>query len=102
MRVYNKLVRDNIPDIIKSTGETAHIRTLSDDEYVTELEKKLMEEVNEYLESREAMELADVLEVVEALAKAQDKSLDDIMEIKKAKCAKNGAFNDKIFLMEVE
>lgn len=101
MRVYNKLVRDNIPDIIKSTGETAHIRTLGDSEYVTELERKFQEEVDEYLESRDITELADVLEVIEALAKAQGKSLDDVMEIKKAKCAKNGAFNDKIFLMEV-
>ncbi|MCM1286043.1 MAG: nucleoside triphosphate pyrophosphohydrolase [Acetobacter sp.] len=102
MRIYNKLVRDNIPDIIKSTGETAHIRMLNDDEYIPELEKKLQEEVNEYLESRDITELADVLEVIEALAKVHGRSLDDILKIKKAKCVKNGAFNDKIFLIEVE
>ena len=43
-RIYNKLVRDNIPNIIKSNGENPIIRILNDEEYKIELEKKLNEE----------------------------------------------------------
>lgn len=102
MRFYNKLVRDNIPEIIKNNGETAHISILSEDTYTAELKKKLLEEANEFIESEELMELADILEVAEALAKVKGSSFDEIMELKKIKAAKNGAFEKKLFLETVE
>jgi len=102
MRIYNKLVRDNIPEIIKNNGETVHISILNDDAYIAELKKKLLEEANEFIESEELMELADILEVVEASAKAKGSSLDEIMRLKKIKAAKNGAFERKLFLEAVE
>ena len=48
-RIYNKLVRDNIPNIIKEKGEEPITRILSDEEYKKELEKKLNEEYQEVL-----------------------------------------------------
>lgn len=102
MRIYNKLVRDNIPEIINNNGETAHISILSEDTYTAELKKKLLEEANEFIESEELMELADILEVAEALAKVKGSSFDEIMELKKIKAAKNGAFEKKLFLETVE
>lgn len=101
MRIYNKLVRDNIPKIIADKGEMAKTCILDDEQYVMELRKKLLEEVNEYLESGELMELADISEVIDALASAAGSSFDSVLELKKQKAQKNGAFYDKIFLTEV-
>ncbi len=103
-RIYNKLVRDNIPNIIKSKGETPVTRILSEDEYKNELEKKLYEEYKEVLEasgSDRIEELADMLEIISALAKIESKTLDDIILVAEQKNEKRGAFNEKIFLEKV-
>ena len=67
-----------------------------------ELKTKLIEETNEFIESEELMELADILEVVEYLAKAKGSNLDEILRLKEQKEIKNGAFEKKIFLEFVE
>lgn len=103
-KTYNKLVRDNIPNIIKNNGETPIIRILTNEEYKQELEKKLYEEYQEVLESSSEdriEELADMLEVIKALAKLENKDLDDIINAANQKNSKRGAFNDKIFLEKV-
>ena len=103
-RVYNKLVRDNIPQIIESNGEIPVIEILNDDEYKLELEKKLYEEYKEVIEangSDRVEELADMIEVISALAKLENKSLDDVIDIANEKSKKRGAFVKKIFLKKV-
>ena len=103
-KTYNKLVRDNIPNIIKNNGETPIIRILTNEEYKQELEKKLYEEYQEVLESSgedRVEELADMLEVIKALAKLENKDLEDIINIANQKNSKRGSFNDKIFLEKV-
>lgn len=100
-RVYNKLVRDNIPEIIRNNNEMPVTRTLDDKQYLHELKTKLQEEVNEFLESDDITELADILEVVDALSIANNSSFSEIIEIKNNKADKNGKFRDKIFLTEV-
>lgn len=102
MKIYNKLVRDNIPEIIKNNGQTAYISVLDNEQYNTELKKKLVEEMNEFLESSQTEELADIIEVVEALAKEQGSSLENVLEIKQKKAAKNGKFEKRLFLEKVE
>ena len=99
---HNKLVRDNIPDIIKSNGQSAKTVILDDEKYTAALENKLKEETREYLHSKELMELADMLEVVEALAKNQGSSFDEVLQLKKQKQGENGAFDKKIFLVSVK
>ncbi len=99
---HNKLVRDNIPDIIKSNGQSAKTVILDDEKYTAALENKLKEETREYLHSKELMELADILEVVEALAKNQGSSFDEVLQLKKQKQGENGAFDKKIFLVSVK
>lgn len=47
-KVYNKLVRDNIPDIIENSGKKCVTRILMEEDYIEALEVKLQEEVNEY------------------------------------------------------
>lgn len=103
--MYKKLVRDNIPDIIKNNGEIPVIRILSDEEYKIELEKKLLEEYKEVIESfgiSRIEELGDMLEVMISLSNLEGKNLDDIIEISKIKRLKNGGFNKKIYLEDVK
>ena len=83
-KTYNKLVRDKIPEIIKNNGEIPKIRILNDEEYKEELELKLYEEYKEVIESNSTdrlEELADLLEVINALANLENKDLSDIIEI---------------------
>lgn len=103
-RIYNKLVRDNIPSIIKNKGETPIIRELSEEEYKKELEKKLYEEYKEVISATNddrVEELADMLEVMKALANLEGKDLNDIVSIAEQKSEKRGAFDKKIFLEKV-
>ena len=101
-KLINKLVRDHIPAICKENGQDPTIRVLDDDEYTLALHKKLKEETDEYLLGNEIEELADIVEVVEALAENQGVSLTEIMAIKQKKQTKNGAFRSKVFLISVE
>lgn len=101
---YGKLVRDKIPDIIKQNGEEPITRILSDGEYKKELEKKLLEECKEVLESSDESrleELADLLEVMLALGRLQGKTFEDIIRICEQKRLKRGAFEEKIYLEKV-
>lgn len=103
-QIYNKLVRDNIPEIIKANGEKPIISILDDNRYKEELEKKLYEEYKEVIDSSYSSrieELADMLEVIKALAKLEDKTLDDVIIVAKEKVKKRGAFDKKIFLEKV-
>ena len=103
-RVMNKLVRDRIPEIIENNNEIAETRILSDEEYLEELKKKLLEECNEVISSKtkeEVLEeLADLLEVMKALAKTNNYTLEDIEKNAKQKALKRGAFNQKIYLIK--
>ena len=103
-QIYNKLVRDNIPNIIKNNNEEPIIRVLSDEEYKKELEKKLLEEYNEVIESNSKArleELADMLEVISSLAQLEGANLEQVIELSKTKKEKRGSFDNKIFLEKV-
>lgn len=104
-QIYNKLVRDNIPDIILSNGETPVTRILSSVEYKQELEKKLYEEYQEVLNTTTSNdrieELADMLEIIISLAKLEERSLDDVIEVAKTKREKRGGFEERIYLEKV-
>lgn len=102
---YNKLVRDKIPEIIRNNGEEPIIRILNDSQYKCELEKKLLEEYNEVIAASgkdRIEELADMLEVISALAIVEGENLDSVIEVKNQKVLKRGAFNDKIYLEGVK
>ena len=101
-RVFNKLVRDNIPNIIESNGEEAITRVLETDEYRNELYKKLLEESNEVIDAKSSdetiEELADVLEVLKSIAELNNKKIEDVIEIANQKRLKRGGFEKRIFL----
>ena len=102
--IYNKLVRDKIPNIIKEKKETPVVKILDDDEYKEALEKKLYEEYQEVIKASgedRVEELADMLEIIKVLEKLENKTLDDVIEIANKKVDKRGAFEEKIFLEKV-
>ncbi|MBO7218383.1 MAG: nucleoside triphosphate pyrophosphohydrolase [Clostridia bacterium] len=101
-KVYNKLVRDLIPNIIEKNGDTCTTRILDDKEYLDELNKKLLEEVNEYLEAGSLEELGDVYDVFCAILDAKGVSYEDFKNLAKVKTDKRGGFKKKIFLIETE
>ena len=102
MKIYNKLVRDKIPEIINSDGRVAVTRKLNDIEYLNELNKKLQEEVSEYLEDNNVEELADIVEVIYGILDFKNVSIEEFEIIRKNKVNKRGAFNKKIFLEKVD
>lgn len=100
-RQYHKLVRDNIPDIIKKDGNIPITRVLSDEEYLDCLHEKLKEEVKEYLADNNIDEMCDILEVLYAIANAKGITITELNENRMGKTRKNGAFVHKIFLEKV-
>ena len=103
MKVYNKLVRDKIPDIIKEKDNRDCVtEVLNDEKYLEELNKKLQEELKEYLESGEVEELADIEEVLRAILKTKKVSYENFEKVRKDKVEKRGAFDKKIFLISTD
>lgn len=99
---YHKLVRDKIPDIIAGQGKPCGIRLMTDAEYLAALNAKLDEEVAEYHQSGSVEELADILEVVYAIAWEKGRTIAGLDGIRKDKEKERGSFWKKIMLEYVE
>ena len=102
MTMYGKLVRDNIPDLIHRDGFTPQVRVLPEAAYREALLEKLKEEVSEYLESGELMELADILEVVYALAEADGHNRGALLRAYTEKHEARGGFARRYYLIAKE
>ncbi len=98
MKIFNKLVRDKIPEIIEKDGRTCKTHILTDEEYIDALEEKLNEEVAEYQKDKNLEEMADVLEVLQAICLARGYSLDELEALREKKANSRGGFSKKIFL----
>jgi len=96
MASYEKLVRDKIPQMLDTKGVSYEKRIADDEEFRRELIKKLHEEVGEFMEEGSPEELADVLEVVEALLRLDEYK--DVGEHKTKKREERGSFNERIIL----
>ena len=99
---YGKLVRDRIIDIIIANGESPVYHTLSDEEYLKELHKKVFEEAQEFVEEDSPEELADLLEVIYAISKVKNINMEEVENIRLKKREKRGGFEDRIYLEAVE
>lgn len=102
MEIYNKLVRDKIPQIIASYNKTADIEILPANKFPAALNNKLLEEVKEYLGSSNIEEIADILEVIESILSLHHISWEEIFKMKEEKKERNGGFDKKFFLRTVE
>ena len=101
--LYNKLVRDKIPNEINCTkGRKAVYRIMDNDEYLKELNRKLLEEAHEFIEENDIEELADVMEVIETITKLKNIKWEELRKIQNEKKNKKGSFNEKIYLEYVE
>ena len=99
---YDKAIRDKIPEIIKESGSTCNIKTLSDDEFLLEIEKKLSEEVTEYQEQKNPEELADILEVIYRIAQLRGISKEQLEGIRIKKVQERGGFEKNLFLIDTD
>ena len=103
MKIFDKLVRDKIPEIVVSHYKKIPDIYIADDkEYYQRLKNKLLEEVAEFLKDDNLEELADVTEVIHAICKSKGHTLDDLETCRKEKAEKRGGFDKKIILKSVE
>ena len=100
---YNKLVRDKIPENINSMeGRKATWRIMDDDEYIKELNKKLLEEAHEFIEENAVEELADIMEVIQSIMRVKNISYEELKKVQALKREQKGGFNDRVYLIDVE
>lgn len=98
MKQHNKLVRDNIPEIIEKSGKTTVIHILGESDYIEALDTKLNEEVTEYQASKSLEEMADILEVLQTICVSRGYSLEQLEEERKAKAKERGGFLNRVYL----
>jgi len=101
-KVYNKAVRNKVPEIIEAAGNKCLIEIMSDDELLVELEKKLSEELEEYRKSRSPEELCDIIEISMRIAELHGVSNSELEKIREKKNIERGGFSKNIFLVEVD
>lgn len=97
---YNKLVRDNIPEIISARGEECTFHIASTSEYEQKLIEKFAEEVKEFQEDQSIDEMADIFEVIDAICKLKGIKKEEILKIQEEKRLKRGGFEKMIILDE--
>ncbi len=100
---YNKLVRDKIPENIeKDPLKKCKYRILDEKEYLNELNKKVLEEANEFVEENSIEELGDLFEVINAIMNLKGYKTEDVQKTMETKAQKKGAFNKRIYLEYVD
>ena len=102
MTIYNKAIRDKIPEIIQKDGFSCNVETMSDEKFLVEMEKKLSEEVAEYQNDKNPEELADILEVIYRIAKLKGISKEQLEKIRLDKVEKRGSFEKNLFLVDTD
>ncbi|WP_291575931.1 nucleoside triphosphate pyrophosphohydrolase [Clostridium sp. UBA4548] len=102
MKVYNKLVRDKIPQVIEGDGRRCETSIVSKEQLLPLLEDKLKEEVNEFMQDKNLEELADIMEVVFGLAENLGYSEEDLLKKREEKKEARGGFKEGVFLKTVE
>jgi predicted house-cleaning noncanonical NTP pyrophosphatase (MazG superfamily) len=98
--IYNKAIRDKIPEIIKKDGYSCNVKTMPDEEFLKQLEMKISEEVEEYQNSKNPEELVDMLEVIYRVAQLKGVSKEELEKIRIKKSQERGGFEKNLFLID--
>ena len=101
VKIYNKLIRDRIPEIIEKSGAECKIEILPDERYLEMIDLKLDEELAEYHKDPSIEELADLLEVIRAATIARGYTLEELEAVRANKAENRGTFEKKILLLSV-
>jgi 8-oxo-dGTP diphosphatase len=105
-KLYDKLVRDRIPEIIRSSGAECEVVRLDDEKYLQELLKKLVEEATEALEANDAdhllTELSDVQEVVDAILVFEGRTRGELDALRHSRRHERGGFDERLLLRWTE
>lgn len=104
-QIHNKLVRDRIPEIIASSGNSCETEILSDADYLTALWQKLIEEAEEVVNASPSellLELADLMEVVDAILAVKHIERDAVIAMQQQRRRERGGFSGKIKLISTE
>ncbi len=108
-RIYGKLIRDRIPEIIAAQGKAFSVSVLAKDAYRDALIAKLLEEANEVKGAMQGgdrdeiiKELADLSEVMDALLNALGISEEEIRGRQKKRREGRGGFEEHLWLEWVE
>lgn len=97
---YNKLVRDRIPEIIKHKGGNSITHTADDNEYWRKLKEKLIEEAQEFKKDETITELADILEIIDAICEYKKFDKKELKNTKTKRAKERGGFEERIILEE--
>lgn len=98
--VYNKAIRDKIPEIIRESGSKCNVKIVTDAEFLPFLEKKLYEELNEYESSKSVEELTDLIEIIYRIAELRGTPNEVLDKIRFTKRKERGGFDKNLFLLD--
>lgn len=98
--IHEKLVRDLIPQLIEEGGDEAITQVLSEDELRSALRDKLKTCIDDYLESEDTEELADMLEIIRTLVQFHAISYDELEELREKKLEEYGSYDARLYLIE--
>jgi predicted house-cleaning noncanonical NTP pyrophosphatase (MazG superfamily) len=105
VKTYNKPVRDRLPEILKANGQKVATTSIEGDELIAALRAKVDEELAEYDAARDtneaAAELADLIEVIVALARRRGFDETRLGELRREKSAARGGFDLGVYLMTI-
>lgn len=106
MKIYNKLIRDRIPEIIEKDGNTADIIILSEESFKQAIKEKLIEEATEVLnaDNRDEVlsELADLQEVMDTIKQMYNINTLEVNTIQAVKALQRGKFEKRLYLKSVK
>ena len=101
-KLYHKLVRDRIPEVIQESGKAFKIHQAPGDRLKDYAMRKLQEEVQEFVENPCAEEAGDIIEIFEFICKLEGLRTAEINAERTSKRVTKGGFDRGVILEWVE